>query len=114
MFLLLDELSVVDCAMCMMMVIKEDCLDLGLQDLVLIIILLVLINCILIDIVSSDIERRIGTSRTSFKQLGWRCYRDSLWLLLSPLRFLVFGALFDSIALFGLLWSDLGEDLINF
>ena len=109
MFLLLDELSVVDCAMCMMMVIKEDCLDLRLQDLVL----LVLINCILIDIVSSDIEWRIGTGRTSFKQLGWRCYRDSLWLLLSPLRFLVFGALLDSIALFGLLWSDLREDLID-
>ena len=86
MFLLLDELSVVDWAISMMMVIKEDCLDLGLQDLVL----LVLINCILIDIMSSYIEWRIGTSRSSLYiiiyQLG-RCYRDSLWLLLSPLRF---------------------------
>jgi len=109
MFLLLDELSVVDWAISMMMVIKEDCLDLGLQDLVL----LVLINCILIDIMSSYIEWRIGTSRSSFKQLR-RCYGDSLRLLLSPLRFLVFAALFDSIALFGLLRSDLGEDLINF
>lgn len=110
MFLLLDELSVIDCAVRMIMVIKEDCLDLGLQDL----ILLLLINCILIDIMCSDIEWRTGTSRTSFKQLCWRCYRDSLWLLLSPLSFLVFGALFDSIALFGLLRSSLSEDLINF
>jgi hypothetical protein len=90
MFLLLDELSVVAWALSVVLVIKEDWLkdrlDLGLQELVL----LVLINRILIDIVSSYIERRIGTSRSSLYiiiyQLG-RCYRDSLWLLLSPLRF---------------------------
>lgn len=100
----------VDCAICLMMIVKEDCLNLGLEDF----ILLVFIDCVLIGIVSSDIERRIGTSRASFKQLGWCCYGDSLWLLLCPLRFLVLGTLCGSKALFCLLWSNLGKDLINF